>query len=523
MRKSLPLAILISLLFALPTLSVAKDIYITQNTAGSDSGTDCADAHSVSWFNTNQSAGNTYHMCGTFTGGAGSTMLSVSGGSAGSTKTILFEAGAGFTAPVWGSGSGAFPAGGAINITGSYVTIDGGTNGYINATLSGAAGTNCPGGKCAYDRSSAGIVVSASATNVEIKNLKIQNIYLCNGASACNTNWYTANILVGTSAHNSNLSIHDNDLSGAGTQIFVEYSGGDLSNIDIYNNTLAGGYWGVAVGSGSSGNSTSNVNIHGNTISGCTDWSNEYNNGGAGNGYHCDGIIVYSTATANLFNIYNNYISESGPVTANVFCTYGSSSPGATCNIFNNILRINNPTCSGVGGGRAIWAHGGSGSHQIINNTMVGVNSSCYLVELESPTTVSRFVNNILATENFGVENQQTGNLSSVDYNLYNMTSAVWNYGGYKSFAQWQALGFDVHGVSGSPNLDSNYKLQSGSAAIGAGTDLTSLCSSNLSQLCIDRAGVARPSTGSWDIGAYQFSSQSATVAPPTGLSATVN
>jgi len=96
MRKSLPLAILISLLFALPTLSVAKDIYITQNTAGSDSGTDCADAHSVSWFNTNQSAGNTYHMCGTFTGGAGSTMLSVSGGSAGSTKTILFEAGAGF-------------------------------------------------------------------------------------------------------------------------------------------------------------------------------------------------------------------------------------------------------------------------------------------------------------------------------------------------------------------------------------------------------------------------------------------
>jgi len=496
----------------------AADVYVTQNTSGGDTGADCANAHSSSWFSSNQAAGNTYHLCGTFTGAAGATILNVSAGSAGNLKTILFESGAGMTAPVWGPGTGAYPSAGAINVSGSYVTIDGGTNGYINATQSGASGTTCPGGTCAYDRTTAGIVVASGLTNVEIRNVTMQNIYLCNNASACNTSWYTANIFIGPSASATNLSIHDNNLSGAGTQIMLEYSGRALSNVNIYNNTLAGGYWGVAIGSGSSGNTTSNVNIYGNTISGCTDWNKQYNNGGATNGYHCDGVIVYSNASAQLFNIYNNDISESGAVTADVFCTYGASSPGATCNIFNNVLYINNPTCAGVGGGRAIWSHGGSGPHVIVNNTLVGVSSSCYLIELESPTSLSRLQNNIFASENMGVEDGQTGNLSNVDYNLYNTPNAVWNYSGYKSFPQWQSLGFDANGISGNPNLDGNYKLQKGSPAIGSGTNLSSLCTGNLTALCADKAGVPRPASGAWDAGAYQYST--ASVAAPTGLKA---
>ena len=523
MRKSLPLQILVFFMFISFRICLASDIYITQGTSGADTGANCANAHSVTWFNSNQAGGNTYHLCGTFTGAAGATMLNVSAGSAGNIKTILFESGAGMTAPVWGSGAGAWPTGSAINITGSFITVDGGANGYIKATLSGAVGTSCPGGACVYDRTTAGILVNPAATNVEIRNLTIQDIYLCNNASACNTNWYTAGIMVGTSAHNSNLSIHDNTIDGAGTEIFMEYSGGAISNVNIYNNTLGashGGYWGVAIGSGSAGNSTSNVNIYNNTISGCTDWNNEYNNGGAGNGYHCDGVIVYSTSSANLFNIYNNTISEKGAVTADVFCSYGSSSPGATCNIFNNVLLINNSTCSGVGGGRAIWLHGGSGPHAVMNNTMVGVNSSCYLVELESPTTVSRFQNNIMTSENWGIEDGQTGNLTKVDYNLYNTPSAVWNYSGYKSFTQWQSLGYDSNGLTGNPNLSGTFTLQSGSAAIGKATNLTSL---GIPALNLDMAGVARPSTGAWDAGAFQSSSQTGSVAPPSGLSAIVN
>ena len=101
------------------------------------------------------------------------------------------------TAPVWGSGAGAWPSGAAININGSYVTVDGGTNGYIKATLSGAVGTSCSGGSCVYDQTTAGTLVAASANNVEVKNLTITDIYRCNNASACNTNWYTAGIMMG--------------------------------------------------------------------------------------------------------------------------------------------------------------------------------------------------------------------------------------------------------------------------------------------------------------------------------------
>ena len=526
MCKLFPLSILVVMMFVLSAICPAADIYITQNTSGSDTGANCANAHSTTWFNSNQAGGNTYHLCGTFTGAAGATILNVSAGSAGNVKTILFESGAGMTAPVWGSGAGAWPSGAAININGSYVTVDGGTNGYIKATLSGAVGTSCSGGSCVYDQTTAGILVAASANNVEVKNLTITDIYRCNNASACNTNWYTAGIMVGISANNNNLSIHDNTISQVGTEIMFQY-GGAISNINIYNNTLGadghGGYWGIAVGTGSSGTPVSNVNIYGNAISGCTDWTNQYNPSN-GNGYHCDGVIVYSSSGAQPFNIYNNYISFAGPTTADVFCTYGSATPGATCNIFNNVLLINNPTCYGVG--RSAWMHGGSGPHAIVNNTLVGVNAGCYLLTLESGTSISRLQNNIFTQENWAADDGQTGNLSLTDYNLYNASGAMWNYNGsYKSFAQWQALGFDTNGKSADPLLNSDYTLQSSSPARSSGKNLYSVCNGQpipgLGALCYDKAGSARPSSGAWDAGAYQYSGGG--IAPPSHLVATVH
>lgn len=58
--------------------------------------------------------------------------------------------------------------------------------------------------------------------------------------------------------------------------------------------------------------------------------------------------------------------------------------------------------------------------------------------------------------------------------------------------------------------------------ASGSGTaNLTSLCSGNLSALCSDINGNARPTSGGWQSGAYQFSSGSS-VQPPTALSVAV-
>jgi hypothetical protein len=46
-------------------------------------------------------------------------------------------------------------------------------------------------------------------------------------------------------------------------------------------------------------------------------------------------------------------------------------------------------------------------------------------------------------------------------------------------------------------------------------TNLTSLCST-ITPLCYDANGVARPASGAWDIGAYQY--QSGSTGVPTAL-----
>lgn len=521
MRRLLPLSILIGLILVLSAICPANDIYVTQNASGSNTGADCANGRSASWFNSNATGGNTYHLCGTFTGSAGGTMLIVPSGSAGNTLTVLFESGAVLTAPYWGAHAGPYPTSGAISVNGRYVTIDGGTNGIIRNTLNGAAGTSCSGGTCT-DNVSAGIFVSPSATNVEIKNLTIKDIFLCNGSATCNS-VYSTPIMIGPYAASSNISIHDNTLSGAGVGLFLEFSGHAISNIDIYNNTLTDEYWGINVSGGSAGNSTSNVNIDGNTISGCSNWAVEY---AGGSGVHCDGIIVYCTQASTCpFNIYSNSISESGGVTADIFCTYssGSGGSGSQCHIFNNVLYIDNYSGGGVGGGTAFWAGGSTGPHYLYNNTIVGstTSPSNYVIMLGNGT-VQDLRNNIFTTDHYALYNYSGSfptYLKSADYNLYyNLNSSPFYSSGALTLTQWKALGFDAHGVTGNPNLDANYKLQAGSAAIGAGVNLTSL---GITALNSDKAGTARPSSGAWDAGAYQYSS-AGSVAPPTHLAAIV-
>ena len=493
----------------------AADVYITQNTSGGDTGADCTNAHSASWFNSNATGGNTYHLCGTFNGTNGQNMLISPAGSSGNILTILFEPGAVMTATYWGSNDGNFPTGGAITVN-NFVTVDGGTNGIIQNTVNGAAGTSCPGGTCS-DHISGGIYIPSGKNSVEIKNLTIQNIFLCNSSSKCNSVYSSG---IKSSGSHSNISIHDNTITGTAVGIYSEFSGSALSNVNYFNNTLSDLYWGINIGSGSAGNTTSDVNVFRNTISNLDTWEHTP--------VHEDGMILFSTSKANVFNVYNNNISAHGNLTANIFCTYGASAPGASCNIFNNVLYVDNSTCAAVGGGRAIWLHGGSGPHVLLNNTMVGPNaSSCPLIMMESPTSIATFQNNILTVGHVGLEDEQsfTSNLTTSDYNLYFNLGFAGNEDSsskYYSFPQWQTLGFDAHGITGDPKLNKIYQLQSGSAAIGAATNLTSICSGQpvpgLGALCQDKNGASRPSTGAWDAGAIQYSS--VTVAAPTGLTA---
>jgi hypothetical protein len=91
----------------------------------------------------------------------------------------------------------------------------------------------------------------------------------------------------------------------------------------------------------------------------------------------------------------------------------------------------------------------------------------------------------------------------------------------FSNVAQWMSSsGFDSHASIVNPNLTANFQLGSGSGAAG-GTNLSSL---GITALNLDRAGNPRPTSGSWDRGAYQVGSASGSNAPnpPTNLTVIV-
>ena len=99
----------------------------------------------------------------------------------------------------------------------------------------------------------------------------------------------------------------------------------------------------------------------------------------------------------------------------------------------------------------------------------------------------------------------------SIDYNLYYpaMSSTYFYAGGYKTFAQWQALtpSRDANSVVSNPLFvsSSDLHLQSGSPARDAGANVG---------LVSDYAGAMVPSGNAPDIGAYEYISSSTLPSP---------
>jgi len=517
------------------SLAFGADIYVAQNTSGSDSGVDCANAHSAAWFNANAVGGNTYHLCGTFTGTAGSTMLTPPSGSAGNILTVLFETGAILTAPAWGSTSA-----GAIKISSkSYVTIDGGTNGVIQNSANGTG--------LAYSQASQGIFIS-SPNHIEIKNLTIQNIYANGGSSPTATDTggqTTADIYVVGSA--SDIFIHNNVLNNARSGVRFDWDKATLSNIQIYKNYIYDHCWDVVMGSGSTPDNATGVLIHDNEMTGWWNWqcpaTANYCNNNPVDLYHTDGIILFQPlGNPNVFAplIYNNYIHGDlgqGSATAFIYATYGGGS-GASNNlqaqIFNNLLvqvkDVNRTTNNGVW---VLSVGTGTGPSLIVNNTLAGWggNTTRAMVNTSSGDTVE---NNIIQNVGHAMDTYWSSDPTpavtgwTVDRNVwYNISPGVpgqWaineSNGHFYSYATWQSWGYDATSVTTDPVLTSNYILGTGSSAIALATNFTTLCTGNLVALCTDKAGVARPTSGAWDAGAYQ-SSATNRPNPPVALRVT--
>jgi hypothetical protein len=512
LARGLPLAAGLAMLLIGSGMASANDVYIAQSASGAANGTSCANAFAYGYFNTSGNwtggpptgtvigPGTTVHICGTITGAVNSTgLIFQRSGTSGSPVTLLFEPNAVMTSPAWNFG---------ISLGGqSYVTVNGGTNGVIQNTANGT--------ELANSLNSTGIGDGSCGSNVTIQNLSVLNIYIRTSNSSDADGGGSGGIALSNCG--SNITISGNTSTQAHANIWLMPMG-TPSNWNVYNNTTVGATWGIAIAVGRYTDQLSSLYVYNNDVSDGLPWEDPADN------YHKDGIFIFGQGSGGgggsvqYAYIYNNYVHgdwgshASGYVYINQNTNY--------IYLFNNTLSA--PSSQATNG---LLYIGYTGDHYyIVNNDILGDTDGNGFAESGGATNVT-FENNILQSFQAAIYTLNT-TYSALDYNDYWTISGSgvphpWqNYVAYgDTFAQWQSQLQDVHGQYGNPSL-SNFLPPSGSLAIAAGANLTSMCNGQsnpgLGALCYDASGTMRPYTGLWDVGAYQHITP--ILAPPSNL-----
>jgi hypothetical protein len=528
MKKKLLLFVILVSLCGTRTCAQASDIYITPS--GSGSGVCTSGVQNPAFFNNSANWGNgnaqigpgtTVHLCGVFTGGVNTTMLTVQGdGTSAHPITILFEAGTKLTSPAW-SGYG---GGGSIDLRGrSFITVNGDANGGRQGIIENTAN----GTVLANQNASNGIDASGS-TNVVIKNLTIQNLYVHTSVSDCilgsggihgsggagnvnavrgdpSTNLHVTNVL-------ANYTGWAFDVYGTGTEI--DHS--DISNMDH----------GAAFGGPSSGQKFHDNHVHDMRV-----WDT------TANCYHHDGLHSFSdNGHVDGLQIYNNvFDGDMGVnVTAQIYIE-GDNGGESNVLIFNNVLL---DSSTGTNGHNLLYlvTNGGKVTGAGIYNNFIYGSSTRNAgtgMGFQSVTGLS-VKNNIVSGSQTdagtsystiggpGWDNNVYYDLNS-DYGDNNVVG--WNSDLTASLSRWRAdCNCDTNAVlATATQINANTStglLNIGSVAINAGANLSSL---GIPALSRDMNGVLRPNTGSWTAGTYTTGTTSHVPSPPTGISAVVH
>lgn len=528
------LSIIFFLLMSRPAF--ANDVYIAQAASGSANGSSCANAYAYTYFNasgnwttgtpggTQIGPGTTVHLCGTIT----SELTFQGSGSSGNVITLLAETGAVLSSP----GST------LINVNGqSYLLIDGGTtcgwishaqtacNGTIQNTLNGTSGAACLGGSCSLQNNLTQIDMYAvsGASNVEIRNWLFEDAYLHTSTSDTTPNNTSENAVL-LSSVGGTISIHNNIMHDCSWCIRVDsYSSGTVFQAydnDIYNNDHD-----FAIG-GTTSTTPITVYIHDSHSGAKVNWD-------AGSYFHHDGIHLtpyFQAASSSGVYIYNNQWDGNWGTATTAYIFMESQLPNVY--IFNNVAlwQSNSNLTNGQFG--QIELTGGL----IANNSFyadASFGSTGTGLYIAQSTSSTRVVNNLFSGLNVFQSNSSGALASTSDYNLYAHYSSagggsgwVWNGSQVSSLASWSsACGCDTHGISdlsSTLNVNSNAVPQSGFQGAAAATNLTSL---GITALNSDASGTARPSSGAWDIGAYQYAGSSGggtKISPPANLTGNV-
>jgi hypothetical protein len=496
-------------------------IYVAQSGAGSQSGEgSCSNAHPLSWLDSagNWGAGNgkvapgmTVDLCGTLT----EPVEVLGNGLAGEPVTIRFTAGAKIAMGGYGC-----PATGCINLGDNreYVTINGGSDGVVENTNRGTK----------KERNGAPTkgVYGTSAKHIAVENLEIANMYVAEEEDAIgNTEIQGISFYAGEPEY---ITIDHDVLHDMGWAINVEVNGSS-NHVNIEYNTLYHDSHGISPTGGTEGGDVGPVIVAHNHFYANGNWSSTKDVNHI-DGLHCytgngkTGGLHWGPAPKGLYIYDNTFTIEGEGVTA-AFYIEGNTGPqcgDSTSNfwIFDNVLTAR---------GNVVTLNNGllspySGEEHIFNNTLIGNSNEkggCVPLDGSSDTSANdQFKNNISTTCTTLIDAEKshlaTGGLN---YNLYanggsgNEAFACGvNKYYFSQFTTYQkCIEGDTHSIAASSaKLDLTEavgelgELETGSPALDAGTNLTSLCPSTPEEaLCKNIDGEPRPATGAWNIGAY--------------------
>jgi hypothetical protein len=239
--------------------------------------------------------------------------------------------------------------------------------------------------------------------------------------------------------------------------------------------------------------------------------------------FHHNGIMVFDTNAGSGFTgivIRGNYIHGDFGKNVTAWIFIDDNAKDITGTLFYNNVLVNGGSLHGPAN---LYITDSGSASTFYNNVIFGNGFGSGLGATANATIKNNVISSV--AQFIAVKSP----IVAIDHNQYmnGVPSGCdkWLYGGgpcsgQKTMAAWQA----ACSCDGSPSaydsansVNPDGSPQAGSPAIGAGANLTSL---NIPALDFDKRGIARPSTGAWNAGAYQFSgtSSSAFPAKPTGL-----
>jgi hypothetical protein len=495
----------------------ASNVYVAQSSAGAANGASCADALPVLFFNNSGNwgsgsskigPGTTVHLCGTITTG----LTAQGSGSSGNPITILFEAGAQISVRP-GCGTN-----GCLNVARkSYIIVDGGAtcgwvnhsevacNGKIGSATATPAGTNF------------GIVADACA-NCEFRNLEIGPIFTATAYGATPSgNCRGIQNLNGT-IPGGTYKVHNNVIHDSGSGIVYVPGGANDSGLQVYNNSEHNLNSSLDISNNNNGTLTG-AQVHDNHFGSTANWDNT----GCPGHHNTLHAFAYTTTNSGI-DYYNNLIDgDWGDCSTSGLFIEGNGSVNNNVRVFNNLWVMSSYT-SMYNGIINITA---GGYVRFYNNTILGkaTNDTCLWIDGNSGASVY-IENNIESNCGTMFASRTPGMFVTVNYNVYATTSTgstwtnqsipVW----YSTLAAWQsACSCDANSKSGVGSsylaLDASGKPTSSSPAINTGANLTGL---GVAALDVDMVGLLRPSSGAWDVGAYNNPPSASGPAAPTGL-----